>query len=198
MKFCPECGSTVTVAGPPTCRNGHEVTADAKFCATCGTPTQGEELVKQLSEDEQLDKERAHRRAMEMGKENPVMAYAPGKAPPGVETIVIHFLVDGFGASGNVWMRGQEIEVWPGHPRWREVQPWITLDVAGQYARYGRQVFGYGPWPGVKSYTAGVGHFQPLKTVSGDGTVAQPTEEEMARADAAEQRRGRRLPMPIG
>jgi hypothetical protein len=198
MKFCPECGASVVVAGPPTCRNGHEVAESAKFCATCGTPMQGEEAERLLSDDELRDKENAHRRAMELGKESPVVAYAPGKAPKDVESVVIHFLVDGFSASGNVWMRGQEIEVWPGHPRWRDVQSWITLDAAGQYARYGRQVFGNGPWPGVQSYTAGIGHFQPLKTVSGDGTVSQPTEEELARADAAEKRRGRRLPMPIG
>jgi hypothetical protein len=198
MKFCPECGSSVVVAGPPKCRNGHEVAASDKFCATCGTPMQGEGAEKLLTEDEQRAKLQAHRLAMERGKENPVVAYAPGKAPKGVETIVIHFLVDGFSACAQVWMRGQEIEVWPGHPRWPEVQNWIQLDVAGQYARYGRQVFGYGPWPGVKTYTAGVGHFQPLKTVSGEGTVSQPTEEELARADVAEQRRGRRLPLSIG
>jgi hypothetical protein len=198
MKFCPECGSSVIVAGPPKCRNGHEVSATDKFCASCGTPLQGEAAQELLSEDELRSKEAAHRRAVELGKENPVTAYVPGKAPPNAKSVIIHFLVDGFGAFGQVWMRGQEIEVWPGHPRWREAENWITLDVAGQYSRYGRQCFGYGLWPWSRSYTAGLGHFQFLKTVSGEGVVSQPTEEELARADAAELARGRRVPMPIG
>lgn len=198
MKFCPECGATVVVAGPPRCRNGHDIRETDKFCAICGTPLQGEEAAKLLSDAELLDKERAHSQAVAMGKESPVIAYVPGKAPPGVESIVVHFLVDGFSDCANVWMRGQEIEVWPGHPRWRQVQWWITLDVAGQYATFGRQIFGYGPWPGVNTYTAGIGHFQQLKAASGEGMVSQPTEEELARADAAEKRRGRRLPMPMG
>ncbi len=198
MKFCPECGSSVIVAGPPRCRNGHEVTASDKFCASCGTPMQGEAAEKIETELELRNKEQRHRMAVAAGKENPAVAYVPGKAPRNADSIVIHFLVDGFGAFGNVWVRGQEIEVWPGHPRWREAQAWITLDAAGQYAKYGRQVFGQGPWPGVQTYKAGIGRFQPLKTVSGEGVVSQPTEEEMERADAAERRRGRRVPMPLG
>ena len=151
-----------------------------------------------MTEQELVSKEQAHRRAVIAGQENPVTAYVPGKAPPDTESVVIHFLIDGFSAFGNVWMRGQEIEVWPGHPRWREAQSWILLDVPGQYRRFGRQVFGQGPWPWDRSYTAGVGHFQYLKTVSGEGVVSQPTEEELARADEAEKRRGRRVPMPMG
>jgi hypothetical protein len=197
MKFCQECGSAVVVAGPPRCRNGHDVPADARFCASCGVPLQGEAAQQIQTETDLLSKEQAHQRAVAMGKESPVVSYAPGKAPAGVQSVVIHFLVDGFGAFGNVWMRGQEIEVWPGHPRWREAQSWMLLDDAGQYAKYGRQVYGRGPWPGARSYTQGIGQFQALRSLSGDGLVAQPTEEELARADEAERRRGRRVPMPF-
>lgn len=197
MKFCPECGCTVTVLGPPRCRNGHEITSADKFCASCGTPLQGEAAIAADSEEELRHKEAAHRRAMELGKENPVVAYAPGKAPAKAQSVIVHFLVDGISAFGQVWMRGQEIEVWPGHPRWPEAEEWINLDVAGQYTRYGRQVFGNGPWPFNRSYTAGVGKFQHLQAVSGEGAVAQPTEEELARADKLEAARGRRVPMPI-
>jgi zinc ribbon protein len=198
MKFCPECGSGCVAAGPLRCRNGHEVPEGDKFCSSCGTPLSGEAHEKLLSEESQVSKEEAHRRAISLGQENPVTAYTPGQAPGGTETVLIHFLADGFTAFGNVWMRGQEIELWPGHPRWREAQGWITLDVSGQYARYGRQMFGSGPWPGAKSYTQGAGHFQQLGQLSGQGVVSQPTEEELARADAKEKQRGRRVPMPMG
>ena len=132
------------------------------------------------------------------GRLSPVEALAPGQAPPGMRTTVIHFLVDGFGAFGNVWYRGQEGELWPGHPRWPEAAAWIGLDMAGQFRRWGRQVFGYGPWPGVPTYTAGVGKFQQLADISGSGVVTGNSEEELARADEAERRRGRRVPMPLG
>ena len=151
-----------------------------------------------MSEHEMRSYEAAHQRAVILGQENPVTAYAPGQAPPGVKTVVIHFLVDGVSAFGNVWMRGQEIEVWPGHPRWREASGWITLDMAGQFQRFGRQIFGPGPWPGVKTYTAGVGRFAKLGVVGGEGFVPEPTEEELRRADEAERARGRRVPMPLG
>jgi hypothetical protein len=209
MKFCPECGSECVTAGQIRCSNGHEVPPDAKFCATCGAEmhfqvsvtASGEFQSKdpsQMTEAELRTREQMHQRAIIMGAENPVISYAPGQAPANADKVLIHFLVDGFSAFGNVWYRGQEIEVWPGHPRWREAQSWINLDAAGQYSRYGRQIFGPGPWPGAQSYTLGAGHFQPLKQVGGDGSVAQPTEEELLRADAAERQRGRRVPLPIG
>lgn len=208
-KFCPECGAKIIdPAAPLTCGNGHEVSLQDKFCAECGdlvSPEPGYSAVavrprpeSELSADELVARKRAHDAALRMGKEAPDVMYQPGQAPASVKTTIIHFLNDGFGAFGVVWLRGQEIELWPGHPRWREAQAWITLDVAGQFKRWGRQMFGIGPWPGEQSYTAGAGHFQQMKALSGDGSIAQPTEEELARGDAAEQRRGRRVPAPIG
>jgi len=208
MKFCPECGSECVQAGPLRCRNMHEVSEGAKFCPACGaemdlvlvhTPDGGvAQASSVLTPEEQVRKAQEHKLALEMGQQSPVMAYAPGHAPPGAQVTLIHFLIDGCSAFGNVWYRGQEIELWPGHPRWREAQPWITLDAAGQYARWGRQVFGYGPWPGARSYTAGAGRFERLKQIGGDGVVSGPSEEELAAADRKEQQRGRRVPAPIG
>ncbi len=199
MKFCPECGSEVRAPGPALCSNGHEVNPDFKFCSVCGVPVASAGPAPQyaprdpaqMSTTELASYEAAHRRAVSLGNENPSMAYAPGNAPPGAETVIAHFLVDGVSAFGNVWYRGQEVEVWPGHPRWGEAQDWINLDMAGQFKRYGRQLFGHGPWPGERSYTAGAGHFEQL------ADSPPPTEEELARADEAEQRRGRRVPMPL-
>jgi hypothetical protein len=209
MKFCPQCGEHIPdPAAPPTCGNGHEVSRADKFCASCGMSLSpgwsavapAVELERprpegELTDQERAERMRAHAAAVRFGQESPPVAYAGGSSQPGA--VVIHFLIDGFTALGNVWMRGQEIELWPGHPRWEEAQPWLTLDVAGQYERFNRQVFGMGPWPGAKTYVAGVGQFQPLKQIDGEGAVAQPTEEELAKADAAERRRGRRVPAPL-
>lgn len=209
MRFCPECGRELTVPGPLTCSNGHEVTTDARFCPTCGVPLAESAIFSgsadhrprpeaELSEAERAERLRKHDQALRLGRENPAMAYVPGQAPSGARRVIVHFLVDGFGAFGNVWYRGQEIELWEGHPRWSEAQAWINLDTAQQYAKYGREVFRPGPWPGAQSYTAGAGRFQELKAIDGEGAIPQPTAEELARADEAERRRGRRVPMPLG
>jgi len=43
------------------------------------------------------------------------------------QTVLIHFTADGLTAFGQVWYRGQELEIGPGHPRWPEAADWITL-----------------------------------------------------------------------
>lgn len=207
MKFCPQCGLAIPdPSKPPQCRNGHEVSLADKFCAMCGAsmaevpPESGVREYRpagELSDAERADRERQHVAAVRLGKEMPAVVYTSGSAPPGVPTVIIHILQDGFCVFGQVWMRGQELEVWEGHPRWHEMQRLLREDVSVQYARYGRQMFGMGLWPGAKSYTAGAGKFQPLKQISGDGEINQPTEEELARADEAERRRGRRVPLPL-
>lgn len=213
MKFCPQCGLEIPDSSkPPRCRNGHEAGLADRFCSMCGVSMAPEPTIRQamtlmedvrprpdseLNEAERADRQRQHAAALRMGQQNPDPVLYSGN-PPGKESVIIHVLVDGFGAFGQVWMRGQEMELWPGHPRWREAQDWIGLDVPGQYARWGRQMFGYGLWPGIGTYTAGAGMFQPLKQLSGEGEIAQPTEEELARADEAERRRARRVPMPLG
>lgn len=208
MKFCPACGSEVLLnTGPPQCRNGHEVPADARFCPSCGVPVEAGAVVTDagyaprdpstMSEEELREREVAHQRAIATGRESPVLSYTPGSAPQGVQSVLIHFVKDGFTAFGNVWMRGQEIELWPGHPRWREAQEWIHLDTAAQYRRYGEEKFRWGPWPGERTYTAGLNSFQMMRGISDDGPpVGPPTPEELQRGDEAERRRGRRVPMP--
>ena len=194
QKFCSECGQELKMAGPPQCRNGHVVDAAAHFCPQCGVEI-GQEIVFQatgdhrprpdneLSQQELAERERQHQRAVSFGKKNPVISYAPGHAPPNVGSVVIHFVADGFTAFGNVWVRGQEIEVWPGHPRWNEAQQWINFDTRMQYARWKKEYFRPGPWPGERSYLAGISGFQQLKAVGGEGSVGAPTEEELRRGD---------------
>lgn len=204
-KFCPECGArAVDPDAPPVCQNGHEVPADARFCAMCGvslTETVPEDRPRpesELSEAEIEERKRMHAAAVRLGKENPAVAYYPGKAPAAAATILIHVLVDGFCAFGHVWVRGQELEVWEGHPRWAEMRALAAQDTTVQFRLYGRQMYGLGQWPGERSYTAGAGKFEKLAAIGGQGTVPEPTEEELARADDAERRRSRRVPAPLG
>lgn len=208
QKFCSECGQELKPAGPPQCRNGHVVDAEAKFCPSCGVELGQEPVYSaaggnnrprpdgELSPQELAERERQHARALNFGKENPAIAYAPGHAPPG-GSVVIHFVADGFTAFGNVWVRGQEIEVWPGHPRWAEAQQWINYDTRMQYLRWKKEYFRPGPWPGERSYLAGIGGFEQLKAVGGEGSVGAPSEEELRRGDEAERMRGRRVPAPL-
>jgi hypothetical protein len=210
MNFCPECGGQIPdESALSQCPNGHEVSPEHKFCATCGAALRQEagfsavavrpKPESELSAEELAERQRAHEAAIRLGSNTPTdVQYYPGSAPSGVQSTVIHFLVDGLDALGTVWYRGQEAEVWPGHPRWPEMQSLLAQDTAEQFRRYGRQMFAVGPWPGERSYTAGAGKFQQLKTVSGDGSVAQPSEDELARADEMERRRNRRVPMPLG
>lgn len=207
-KFCPECGlKTVLVVASPRCRNGHEVTSDQKFCPTCGVQVirpvaagpddPRPKPASELTPEELRERERMHAEAVRRGKENPVMAFAPGRAPAAAQTTIVHFVADGFTAFGNVWVRGQEVELWPGHPRWEEAQLWINMDTAEQLRRWQKEYFRPGPWPGERSYLAGRGRFEQLKSLSGDeGGVSEPSDEELRAADEAERRRGRRVPNP--
>lgn len=84
----------------------------------------------------------------------------PGAAPaeaespfkPG-EQLLIHILEDGFTANGRVWYRGQELEYVVGEEEYNDTldikgQSWLSLSPADQMRRYGRIMFGIGPWPG--------------------------------------------------
>ena len=135
------------------------------------------------------------RQALTLGKANPPLRY---QQPRTRDTILIHFLVDGFYAFGNVWMRGQELELDKSGNRWEEEgRFWMELDTYGQQERYGKVCFAPGPWPGKQSYTEAAGSYQRLKPLSeGGAPVAGPTPEQLAQADAAEQRRGRGVPAP--
>ena len=65
-------------------------------------------------------------------------------------------------------MRGQEIEIGPGDPRWDEATRWILQDDFAQMERYGKIMFRKGPWPGRRSYTDGAGSFETVFLGRGD------------------------------
>lgn len=111
------------------------------------------------------------------------------------DNIVIHFVNDGLTALGQVWYRGQDLEIAPGSPAYRETcdrngKSWLALrgDPAAQEARWGREYFREGPWAG-KSYVDAEGSFERLEN------VVPPTREELEKAAQAEAARRRAAPV---
>lgn len=204
--FCAQCGEKSTAA--------------AKFCFACGNPMhaapvagagfaaeQGARVTRpdlnqfrpkpeaELTSEERAERMRQHSEAVKLGQADPPLRYVPSQSP---DSILIHIVEDGFTFAGQVWMRGQELEIGPDHPRWEEVQRWINMDDFAQMDRYGKIRFRKGPWPGRRSYTEGAGSFDPIMIGSGENAVryAGPKVEELAQADARERQRGRAVPAP--
>jgi len=74
------------------------------------------------------------------------------------QTILLHFLEDGFSAFSAVWYRGQELEIVKGSPSYeatldRNGESWLELvDNEGeQVKRFGKVIFRKGPWFGEVS-----------------------------------------------
>lgn len=147
-----------------------------------------------LSPEERAERDRQHAEAMAAARafENAPPVYQRTEG----EAVLVHFIEDGLTAFGQVWFRGQEIEIGPGHPRWEQARGWILLDRNGQIERYGKQYFAPGPWPGRRSYLDGADSFEQLATGDKKGKFAGPGEEALRQADEAERRRGRAVPAP--
>lgn len=153
----------------------------------------------QLSDAERAERDQQHAQALAVAQqfESQQLQYQPSRG----ESILIHFVDDGFTFAGQVWYRGQEVEIGPDHPRWNEVLSWITLDKYQQIERWGKQYFDHGPWPGRKSYADGATSFETLyagRDAQGNltGSYRGPGEQALAQADEAERRRQRAVPLP--
>jgi hypothetical protein len=148
----------------------------------------------ELTPEERAERERQHAAALAAARrfEQAEPTYVPTEG----EAVLIHFVADGFTAFGQVWFRGQEMEIGPGHPRWAEARRWITLSRFEQIDRYGEQKFDFGPWPG-RPYVDAAGSFERLVTGPKDAPVPVPvpTAAQLAQAQEAEVRRGRAVPM---
>lgn len=153
----------------------------------------------ELSAAERADRDRQHAEALAAARqfENAPAVFVPSEG----EAVLVHFIEDGLTAFGQVWYRGQEIEIGPGHPRWEEARAWVLLDRTGQLNRWGKQFFAPGPWPGRQSYLDGADGFEKLgagKDAEGNPiTFAGPGEEALRQADEMERRRGRAVPGPL-
>ena len=189
------------------CALGHSNDPAARYCAACGlsmnaqlapdgTETARPKPAAELTDEERGERERQHAAAVQAAA---AFEQAPEVIVPAEgETLLIHFTEDGLTAFGRVWYRGQELAIGPGHPRWPEAVGWITLDKAGQFARWGRQYFEHGPWPFQRSYVDPAARYEDMRTVGGQGKMpGGPSEDELRRADEAEARRNRGVPAPV-
>lgn len=199
------------VKDPGQCALGHVNDPGVKFCGTCGLPMSAQappprldpadlrpKPAGQLSAEEKAERDRQHAEALAAAAQ--FEAQQPQYQRSQGESILIHFVEDGFTFAGQVWYRGQEIEIGPDHPRWQEVLNWITLDKYAQIDRYGKQFFDHGPWPG-RSYTEGATSFERLYAGRDDkgnltGGFAGPGEQALRQAEEAERRRARAVPLP--
>jgi hypothetical protein len=196
----------------PACALGHENKPGTRFCGECGLAMDAPAPVKadldaarpkpasQLTDEERTERDRQHAEALAAARQ--FEAQQTVYVPPEGETVVIHFIEDGLTFAGQVWYRGQEIEIGPAHPRWEQARGWILLDRMAQIERYGKQYFAPGPWPGRRSYLDGAGDFQRLYAGRDkDGKLASPFagpgEEALRQADEMERRRGRAVPGPM-
>lgn len=77
------------------------------------------------------------------------------KTKPAEDSIIIHFVADGFLAFGQSWYRGQELEIVIGSPQHKLTfdiygNTWLDLDADAQYERWGMEKFRPGLWRGKK------------------------------------------------
>jgi hypothetical protein len=207
-KFCQECGIPFQVtAADWTCQNGHLIDASAKFCQECGdarpdlrAPVAGAGVAAELSArvtpesmlspEEKAARAAQHAAALRMGAENPNVVFQSGN--PGRPGVWLHVRKSGWTVFGVVWMRAQNIYLEEGTPRWAEAQDWIHLDEAAQTARWGRECFRLGKWPGKQSYAdITEADYQRI------GGSNVPTPEQLAAADRAEAARAGGVPPPM-
>lgn len=135
---------------------------------------------KELTEEQKLIKELEDQLAKRNATilESAPQQYVQAKSG---DTILIHFLEDGFTALGTTWYRGQELEFEVGGQAYEQTKDrfgktWLDLagDVQAQYDRWGKQYMG-------------IGKFIPRPN--------EKFEDEVAKADA---RRGRAVPLIRG
>ena len=199
---------------PVACPLGHETPAGFRFCPTCGIPIGAMVLTERvdlqaaaqqvkpaavLSPEERAEREAQHMAAMQAAAafERAPQIFADDTSK---ERILIHFLEDGLTFAGQVWLRGQELEIGPENPRWQSALRWITLDRWGQIDRYGKHMFDTGPWPGRKLSDLKPEDFQELRSLnkSSDATVRTVTSaEDLRNAEFKERERARRAPAPL-
>lgn len=151
----------------------------------------------ELTADQLRIRDLEHRLAKSEGQKDPEPELVVAD-PASDKNILIHFLEDGFTALGQVWMRGQELEFTPGSAAYRDTidrdgKSWLDYrhHEFDQVDKWGKIMFRKGPWPGKSFKDA---KFEPLKSLSGEGSVPAPTEEELTTAEKRERSRRRAAP----
>jgi len=189
------------------CPFGHHNPAESMFCTSCGISINAEVVTSEdrptaeqmrpppaVTDQERAERERKHMEAVAAAArfEHTPVTYEP----PSDGGVLIHFIEDGLTAFGQVWYRGQELQIGPSSSRWAEAQQWVTLNRNQQLERWGKHFFEPGPWPGRRGYSHEDVAYEQLSTVDKKGQFAGPRPEELAAAEEAERRRGRGIPAP--
>jgi hypothetical protein len=154
----------------------------------------------QLTPEQRRIRDLENQLALERGRKDPEPELEPSVNPGDDNNILIHFVADGLTALGTVWCRGQELEFTPGSAAYRDTcdrggRSWLDLrnNPTAQEQRWGEVKFRSGPWPGQDYTAAAKARFEALQPLK-EGQQLQPTEDELAKAVAAEKRRGRAAP----
>lgn len=155
----------------------------------------------ELTPEQRRIRELENELALARGKNDIQPEYEP--IPVGEDgTIVIHIVGEGFTALGQNWYVGQELEFDLNGRAYKDTfdrrgRSWLSLadNEMAQAERFGKVMFRSGPWPG-KSYDAAAGLplAHPLRTLSDDGIVYPPTQDELHAVARQESSRGRRAP----
>jgi hypothetical protein len=216
QKFCGECGARVEKIPKWSC--GHDNSETAKFCGECGakaytrpawsdaqSATQDHAVItaarpkpeSQLTPEERAERQRQHNEAIRMGSRDLQLPPEPARTD---RTVMIHFLEDGITFAGQVWYRGQEIELDTDSERYQQQgRFWMHMTDTEQWNRWGKVMFRTGPWPGKRLTEIQPQMYQSLSAVGGkDGArTSGPSAEELAQAEQMEARRRRGVqPMP--
>jgi hypothetical protein len=176
----------------PPARTEPDATDEALFVAPgevvpeAAPETAGQKRIRELRESLEAEeiKDLEDKLATKLGNKSVTVKY--DEAPTG-ETILLHFVEDGFIACGDVWQAGQELEFEVGGRAYnqqfdRNGNSWLSLvdDEAAQWNRYGKVMFRRGPYRGPRWGDSGV--------------KAEPLPEDLELLKE-EQRRGRRAPL---
>lgn len=152
-------GSAPVVSGPTT-PTAHERASDtpgqagtglsATMPSPVGDPT-GLAAAQQAGKIAALEDELAKLRSTAVTDPAAPTTLAPLPTGKG-EQILLHFLEDGFSALGQLWYRGQELEIERNGPAWAGTcdvfgVSWVDMDDAAQYNRFGKVMFRHGGWP---------------------------------------------------
>lgn len=99
--------------------------------------------------------EQAHKEALLLGRQEPPEVVEDVPAPD-AETVLFHVREDGFTAWGQIYYRGQELEVIHGSRAWRATcdrngDSWVALvdNSVEQTKRWGKVMLAPGPWTGA-------------------------------------------------
>jgi hypothetical protein len=192
-RFCFACGSAMHPA--PVAGAGVAVEMAASVTTRPDLNQFRPKPEADLTPEEKQRRQQEHAAAIAAGQKDPPLRYVPSQDP---RKVLIHIVEDGFTWAGQVWMRGQELEIGPDHPRWADAQRWINMSDFEQMDRYGKIRFRKGPWPGRRSYADGAGSFEPVILGQGEGAQKYqgPSVKELLEADQRERARGRAVPAP--